>query len=202
MPFQRLKKIAVAGLLTPLFLGCAEQAVDSAPSAPADVQSSYAALFDAASVIGTPQVVDCKLSGGAVSSCLSITVHTAPQSIAIGPWCPRHISDGPDVSGIWLDDGKVYDADGTFIQNMSAFYADDAWQMFDLKTGKINVTDTQVSCEAAARPDVDPQYQNHCVECQIDYMPEGASQTYVLPITPVPADNFKPCRPFGCGLGV
>ena len=162
---------------------------------------SAMAQFDAASIIGKPKLVDCTLSGGAKTQCLSLTLATSPQSFEIGPWCPRHIDDGPDVSGIWLDNGKVYDADGAFIQNMSTFYADDTWQIFDPETGKINVTDSKVSCDAAARPDVDPEYQNHCVECLISYMDEDVSQTYIIPLEPVAAQTINP-RVDRVGVGV
>jgi len=149
--------------------------------------ADYANLFDAKTVIGTPKQVECTLSGGAVTTCLSITVQPAPQSYEIGPWCPQNISDGPDLSGIWLEGRKVYDADGAFIQNMSSFYKDEQWKMFDPET--------------AARPDVDPQYQNHCVECQIDYMPAGSSQTYVIPLTPINVDRL-PDRIGRGGVGI
>jgi len=157
--------------------------------------------FDEESLIGAPKLVSCTLSGGAETMCFSITLKPQPAGFSIGPWCPRNISDGPDVSGIWLEGGKVYDADGAFIQNMSTFYNDDQWQMFDPETGKINVTDSKVSCEAAARPDVDPQYQNHCVECQVSYMDDGASTTYVIPLIPVPAKTVA-SRVDRSGVGV
>lgn len=51
----------------------------------------------------------------------------------------------------------------------------------------MNVTDTQEACEAAARPDVDPEYQNYCVECSLDYVDGGVPQTLLIPTVPVPA---------------
>ena len=73
--------------------------------------------------------------------------------------------------------------------------------MFDPKTGDIKVTDSKVACRAAARPDVDPKYQNHCVECQVSYMPSDASMTYVIPIKPVVAP--RPSRRVAfAGVGV
>lgn len=104
--------------------------------------------------------------------------------------CTSETAGGPELAGIWLEGGKVYDADGKFIQNMSAFYDDPTWQMFDPQTGKINVTDTEVSCRAAARPDVDEQYENHCVEGQIDYLDDDVVQTFVIPLIPVAAESI------------
>ncbi|WP_017931553.1 YHYH protein [Robiginitomaculum antarcticum] len=177
-----------------------EDAAEISPQAILSAQNA-AQYFDRDSLAADPKIVDCTLSGGATAKCLSITLKPAPESFTIGPWCPRNISDGPDVSGIWLEGGKVYDADGAFIQNMSTFYDDSDWQMFDPATGKINITDSKISCAAAARPDVDPQYQNHCVECQISYLDEGLSPTYVIPLHPVPALNIAPRVDHG-GVGV
>lgn len=132
-----------------------------------------------------PQIVDCTLSGGTKTKCFSITIGPQPANMSIGPWCPKNTADGPEASGIWLEDDKVYDADGNFIANLSEFYKDDAWQMFDEKTGNINVTDTRIACESAARPNVDEKYYNYCVECQVSYMEDDASTTYIIPIKPV-----------------
>ncbi len=167
---------------------------------PAELPNSIYA-FDKDSMVGPIGIVDCKLSGGTETTCLSITLKPQPASFEIGPWCPRNITDGADLSGIWLEDGKVYDATGNFIQNLSEFYNDDAWQMFDPDTGKINVTDTEISCRAAARPDVDPAYKNHCVECSMSYLEEGLSQTYVIPLKPVKASSIAP-RVAHSGVGI
>ncbi|WP_371397023.1 YHYH protein [Fretibacter rubidus] len=148
--------------------------------------------IDKETFIGSPSIVNCTLSGGAQTQCLSVTLQPQPASMTIGPWCPRSIDDGADMAGLWLDEGKVYDVDGEFIQNLSTFYSDDKWQLFDPKTGKVNVTDTKLSCEAAARPDVDPAYQNHCVECQMSYLPDNKNITYVIPIKPQFSDSVAP----------
>ncbi len=63
--------------------------------------------------------------------------------------------------------------------------------LYDGTTGKIRVTDTKESCQAAARPDVDPAYQNYCVQCQLDYMHHSTERTYVLPIEPVAAEKAE-----------
>ena len=41
------------------------------------------------------------------------------------------------------------------MKGLAEFYGDAFWQMYDPATGRINVTDTQEACEAAARPDLD-----------------------------------------------
>ena len=161
---------------------------------------SIITLFDEESFVSEPKVVDCTLSGGTKTNCISITLKPQPGTMKIGPWCPRNISDSAEKSGIWLENGKVHDVDGAFISNLAEFYKDDIWQMFDEETGKVNVTDSKVSCAAAARPDVDEQYTNFCVECQVSYMDDHASTTYVIPIKPTNASS--PSTNTRSGIGV
>ncbi len=145
--------------------------------------------FNPAAIVGTPRLVGCTLSEGTETTCLSITFKAAPTAFMAGPWCPRNIADGPERSGIWLDKGMVYDADGAFVKNLSTLYQDDKWQLFDPATGAIRVTDSKEACAAAARPDVDPAYNNYCVECLTSYLDAGATMTYTVPIEPVPASR-------------
>ena len=141
--------------------------------------------FVAAGLAAEITTVSCTLSGGTQTTCYQIEIAGVPADHDIGPFCPRSIEDGPEVSGIWIDGGEVYDADGAFIEGLADFYGDDAWQLYDEQTGEVNVTDTQASCEAAARPDVDPAYQNYCVECDISYV-DDPGMTFLIPVTPVP----------------
>lgn len=158
------------------------------------------ALFADASVVTPPQVVDCTLSGGTQTRCFSITVKPEPQDYTPGPWCPRSTSDSPEQGGIWLEGGKVYDVDGAFIKNLSTFYKDTNWQLFDPDTGDIKFTGTLEACQAAARPNVAPEYQNYCVECLPEYMPDDASMTYVIPLEPTERGNEFPTNFSGSGL--
>jgi len=91
-----------------------------------DSFTSLSALFDEKALVVPISEVDCTLSGGTATRCLSITLKPEPAYFQIGPWCPRHIDEGSDVSAIWLEGGKVYDTDGSFIQNLSKFYEDEA----------------------------------------------------------------------------
>ncbi len=134
------------------------------------------------------EVVDCTLSNGEESSCYQIVLGGAPADHDSGPYCPRNISDGADVSGIWIESGEVYDADGAFIENLDQFYDDATWQLFDPQTGDINVTDSLAACQAAAVPQVPEEYNNYCVECSLDDFGGGVEQTVLIPVTPVPRD--------------
>lgn len=81
----------------------------------------WSRYFANAAVTDGPKVVDCTLSGGTRTQCLSITVEAEPKGHSRGPWCPRNVADGPAASGIWLDGGKVYDADGAFLAALGTF---------------------------------------------------------------------------------
>ncbi|MCP4307722.1 MAG: YHYH protein, partial [bacterium] len=157
------------------------------------------AYFDSDALASQPDLVECTLSGKTRTTCLRITV-TLPPDVSTGPWCPRNVADGPDSSGIWLNDDTVYDADGAFVANLAAFYDDPVWQLFDPATGDIRVTDSREACEAAARPDVDPDYNNYCVECLTSYIDPGTTQTYVIPLSPVIAPAPIPLSFSGAGV--
>ncbi|WP_341368005.1 YHYH protein [Yoonia sp. BS5-3] len=162
--------------------------------------AEIATFFSEANVIAGPDLVDCTLSGGAETTCFRITVAPTPPTHETGPWCPTNISDGPEAGGIWFYDGETVDVDGDFIANLATLYGDTNWQLFDQDTGDIRFTGTLEACEAAARPDVDPEYQNHCVQCLPEYMPDDASLTYVIPLEPVLSDT--PARTNQAGSGI
>jgi len=138
------------------------------------------------SLVWDVSIVDCTLSAWTQTECYKFTV--APDATIdheIGPWCPRNMSDTEIAWGIWPDNWQIYDVSGEFIENLAVFYSDDAWKLYDTVTGEINVTDTQVSCEWAAKPNVEEEYKNHCVECQLSYMDEVPNVTYTIPMNPV-----------------
>lgn len=159
-------------------------------------------MFAGANTVSDPKIVPCTLSGGTETVCFSITVKHMPDDYTAGPWCPTSVTDGPGVSGIWLDSGQVFHADGAFMSGLASFYDDDKWKMVDPETGKINVTDTLEKCDAAARPDVDPKYQNHCVECQPSYIDADATQTYVIPMIPTDHSGNAPTNFSGSGVAI
>lgn len=132
--------------------------------------------------------VDCTLSNGTETQCYSITITGEPANHDIGPFCPSNISEGADSAGKWIESGTLYDLDGDFILALAEFYSDETWQLYEESTGDVNVTTTQEACEGAAKPDVEEQYQNHCVECALEYL---ADTTYTLeiPVTPTLASS-------------
>ena len=141
--------------------------------------------FAVGAIIGDVTTESCVLSGGTTTMCYRFTLAGTPVEHDMGPFCPRNISDDASESGIWLEGGEVYDVSGAFIAGLATFYNDDNWQLYDATTGDIYVTDSQEACEAAARPDVDPAYQNHCVECDISYLNGATTLDVLIPVTPV-----------------
>ena len=165
-----------------------------------DKLSQLKAMFHPGALVNDPEIVDCKLSGGTETKCFAITVNGVPSNHQTGPWCPANIKDGKEAGGIWLDSGKIYDVTGAFIENLSKFYNDPTWQLFEPETGKVRITDTKEGCLAAARPDVDPAYKNYCVQCQLEYLETSTVQTYVVPIKPI--DTLFASRLGMQGVGV
>jgi len=131
----------------------------------------------------------CTLSSGTVTTCYKVVIAGKPANRDIGPFCPPSITSDATEGGIWFDgSGEVYDIDGDFILNLDTLYGS-GWQLYDVATGLVNVTNTQAACEAAARPNVDPAYQNYCVQCSLDYVGGGVSQTFLIPTSPVALTN-------------
>lgn len=159
-----------------------------------------ASFFATADLVSGPDIVECTLSGGAEATCFSITLGGDPLDHTPGPWCPGNISDGAEAGGIWIEGGEVHDVDGDFIANLAEFYGDTNWQLFDPDTGDVRYTGTLEACEAAARPDVDPEYQNYCVQCLPDYVSDDATLSYVIPLDPVAADEAGETGRTGSGV--
>ncbi|TYK65114.1 YHYH protein [Colwellia echini] len=144
---------------------------------------------------GSVTEVACTLSNGATSTCYQVTISGFPSDrTELGPFCPQTTSTTAENSGKWFDDGVLYDLTGEFIRNLDLFYGDSSWSLYNKDTGEVNITDTQTACEAAARPDVDAQYNNYCVQCEISYYSgssgEGISSTYLIPTQPVPRSSI------------
>ncbi len=135
-------------------------------------------------------VVSRTLSDGSTADCYKIVVNNTPTDHTMGPWCPTNISDDASAGGIWLEGGKVYDVDGEFIKNLSTFYNDNTWMMYDINTGEITKTMSKADCEAAANPNVGAEYENYCVECLPSYLGD-MSETYYIPVTPKAASSIK-----------
>jgi len=139
-------------------------------AAPAAARTDEARLarmpgfFSSAQLVAGLDLVECALSGGTRTTCFSVTVRQTPQTQTPGPWCPTHISDRPEAGGIWFLDGQTVDVGRRLHSpNSPRSTATPTGSFTTPDTGAVRVSGTLETCEAAARPDVDPAYQNHCV---------------------------------------
>lgn len=172
----------IIGILFLLSSSCKDDSITSSDSSVSVIDVNET-LFLSANTNTSVLKVTCTLSDGTETECLQITTNTTPTDHDMGPWCPSNISDDASLGGIWLENGEVYDVDGAFIQNMSTFYNDSNWHMYD-SNGDIYVTKTEQDCINAANPNVGDEYANYCVECSASYI-EDVSATFLIPITPV-----------------
>ena len=76
----------------------------------------------------------------------------------------------------------MYDVDGPFVRDIAEFYGDPDWKLYR-EDGSVRVTDTKEAFEAAARPDVDPEYQNDVVEGRPEWVDHGVT-VFVIPVQP------------------
>lgn len=160
--------------------------IGDAESLPMDVS-----LFKDGAIVGDTTEAACTLSNGETSTCYTMEFVGFPSDqTELGPFCPPTTTSTADEGGIWFDGVDHYDIDGDFILNLPGLYGStytiNTWIFYD-GLGNVNITDTAESCEAAARPDVAVEYQNHCVECEVDYITGGQPTfTRTFPTTPVP----------------
>lgn len=157
--------------------------------------------FEAGAIVGEVTTEDCTLSGGTVATCVRVTVAGFPSSYEVGPFCPETITTPAEDAGIWFDGAGVYDLDGPFIAGLADFYDDDEWRMYD-SDGNVNITDTEEAFDGAARPDVDPAYQNHCVEGRLEWLDGGVpvETTVLIPLQPVRAASASSSAPGNFGV--
>lgn len=136
-----------------------------------------------------PKIVDCETSEG---TCYELTTNGAPAGRSPGPFCPRTTRDGVDVGGSWFSKegkGDLVDITGEFILKLDEYYGDEKWMVYDAKTNKVRYTATKEACLGAAKPDVEEEYMQNCIECELSYLDDGFSRTFLIPTTPIPAKD-------------
>lgn len=192
--FLAVLALAVVGMSCSRVTGQANQATALANSHVVPVNLSH---FMAEALVGKIVQEERTLSDGAKALCYVIRTCSEPHEHPMGPWAPKTITDGKAAGGIWFRDGCVYDLDGPFIKNMAEFYGDPKWKLYR-DDGSVRVTDTKEAFEAAARPGVDPRYNNYVVEGRIEWFGHHVT-TYVIPVMPI--YQTRPTRLGGGGPG-
>ena len=179
----KIEKLAVLMVVLLGAFGCSKDSENAVDTTVGTIVKVNADNFLPAGLSEPISIVSKTLSNGTTVDCYKIVSKGTPTDHPMGPWCPTNISDDAAAGGIWLKDGNVYDVDGAFIKNLATFYNDSKWNLIR-SDGTIKVTNTKEACQAAARPDVDPQYNNYCVECQPTYF-SNIKLTYYIPVKPI-----------------
>jgi len=179
---------------TLLFLACKANQVKNNTIKTIPVNKDY---FISENMIGdiTEEKVDLN---GEETLCYVIKTNSQATEHQMGPWCPRHIDDGKEKAGIWFENDKVYDVSGHFIAELDEFYSDEKWKLYR-EDGSIKVTDTKDGCLAAAKPNVEEAYKNHCVECLPEYFKDQVT-TIVIPVNPIYQNYPQRFRRGGIGV--
>lgn len=123
-----------------------------------------------------------KLNDGTTKEFYKIVIKPHPTEHQTGPWCPTTITDTKEKGGLWFKDGHIYDVSGDFVAHLDDFYNDPNWKVYK-ENGEVKITLTQEACEAAAKPNVEEEYFNHCVQCLPSYY-EDLSNTFFIPVEP------------------
>lgn len=171
-------------------------------TANAEALAEFEVLFADASLAKPLEIESCEI-GGSTTNCLSIEINSYP-SFTVGPFCPRSTTDTTAEAGIWIKDGSgiVSEVDGPFITNLSTFYDDPNWQMFDAATNEVFYTDTTAQCQLAANPDPSAELANFCVECTVTHLDEieadgEITTSYLIPLNPVDAASANTNTSYG-----
>tara|TARA_R110001583_G_scaffold57547_2_gene172180 strand:+ start:25419 stop:26264 length:846 start_codon:yes stop_codon:yes gene_type:complete len=147
--------------------------------------------------------VECVTNEGTVTTCYQLVTSGAPAGRLPGAFCPRNLSDGAEEGGAWFSkegSGELVDITGQFILKLAEYYDDEQWQVYDAKTNKVRYTATKAACLGAARPDVEEQYKQNCIECELSYLDDDFSLTYLIPTTPIPGAKPGRLRTVGIAL--
>lgn len=150
-----------------------------------------------------PKIVDCETSAGTKTQCYEFTTAGAPAGRDPGVFCPRTITDGPEAGGGWFSkdgSGNLVDITGEFILNLSAYYDDEKWQLYDPTNNKVRYTATKEACLGAAKPNVEEQYMQNCIECLLSYLDDDFTRTFLIPVKPIPAAETGRVRSVGISL--
>lgn len=185
--------LLILGIVLSSFIYCQSNRIEK-------VVSVNPELFITDSDYVTVKEVDCELSDGSKTKCYEITTRGIPTEHKVGPFCPEHITDDSSNGGKWYLDSTFVDIDGDFIKNMAKNYHDDFWKMYD-KEGKVIKTETKEECELISLGQLSDELINHCIDCQLSYISEDYTRTFLIPKTPIKLKSpykipeFKPQEP-------
>ncbi|MDO6695213.1 YHYH protein [Aliiglaciecola sp. 3_MG-2023] len=160
-------------------------------------------MFAQGAFLETPTIIDCETAQGTKTRCYKLVTSGAPAGREPGPFCPRKITDGAEEGGAWFSKegtGDLVDITGEFILKLSEYYGDEKWMVYDAATGDVRYTATKEACFGAAKPDVEEEYMQNCIECKLEYLDEDFSVTYLIPTQPIPSTETGRVHTVGIAL--
>ena len=160
---------------------------------PAKVQDSKIVSVDSKLFLSHTEnvavkIVDCTLNTGTKTKCYEIETKGIPVDHNAGPFCPKHIHDQKDNGGTWFLKDSLVNVDGSFIKSMADTYHDDFWKMYE-DDGKVIKTENKEECDLISRGQLSDELLNHCIDCQLSYISEDYSRTFLIPVTPVKLES-------------
>ncbi|WP_166425575.1 YHYH protein [Paraglaciecola sp. 20A4] len=200
---NRLPSLIGLMVFSAVFLGGCDSSSDNMIKKSAISTGIDISMFAKDAFTEAPKIVDCETAQGTATTCYQFVTSGAPAGRVPGPFCPRTISDGADVTGGWFSKdgtGDLIDLTGNFILMLGEYYGDEKWMLYDAKTKKIRYTATKAACSGAARPDVEEQYKQNCIECELTYLDDDFSLTYLIPTTPIPGAETARVHTVGIAL--
>ncbi|MBU2877611.1 MULTISPECIES: YHYH protein [Alteromonadaceae] len=195
-----LMMVAVSAAIA--LTGCNDASVKNVTQS-ASAKGIDLSMFAEGAFLETPTIVDCETAEGTKTTCYKLVTSGAPAGREPGPFCPRKITDGADKGGTWFSKegtGDLVDITGEFILKLGEYYGDEKWMVYEANTGNVRYTATKAACLGAARPDVEEQYMQNCIECELEYLDDDFSLTYLIPTQPIPAAETGRVHTVGIAL--
>jgi len=190
-------------LFSTLIIAGLVDAHDKVQTAEAQVQGIDLAMFAKDAFTRQPKIVDCVTAEGTKTTCYQLVTNGAPAGRTPGPFCPRTLDDGAETSGAWFSKdgtGELVDLTGEFILKLGHYYSDDKWLVYEAATKEVRYTATKEACLGAAKPDVEAEYMQNCIECELSYLDDDFSRSFLIPTTPIPAS--RPGRLHSVGIAL
>ncbi|WP_299002272.1 YHYH protein [uncultured Shewanella sp.] len=120
--------------------------------------------------VPSPKVVDCQLTDGTNTQCLTLYSKALPDHLQIGPFCPENINE---QGGIWEWDGEdpgLYRLNGAFFKKLNAL----GYRFYD-ESGNLFIT-----TPGGAAPQV-RQSAHACLEAKLE---THVKTTTLIPLYP------------------
>lgn len=205
--FHTLYAVAIGLLLQ--FSGCKQASKSLATGAQKVIQVDPL-LFQRHTGNLSVKLVNCTLTDGTQTKCYEIVTRGVPDDHEVGPFCPEDIQS--THGGKWYFADSLVDVDGSFVASLSEIYHDDHWKMYN-EEGDVHKTEGKEECDLISLGQISDQLINHCIDCQISYISDEFTRTFLIPASPkalatpkeivdfAPGGATPPGRPAGAPNG-